>query len=249
MVRVKASIHRLLVSAVALTLVAPVTASAADRLPDLGMAPLRDFKIERTHDGRKLLRYSAIVVNIGEGNFQLRGDRSSTAQSEMSVVQQISDDSGNVRDVPTVARMYFAGDGHTHWHVRDLEDSVLERLDNGVKVGSAAKHGFCFFDNYEFRLGLAGAPGSPFYRTCGTNSGALTQMMGLSIGWGDIYSYQLVDQWVDITNVGPGRYRLRTTADAWDWFAESNNANNFTWVDLQLKANGPPRITAYGPSA
>jgi len=34
--------------------------------------------------------------------------------------------------------MYFAGDGHTHWHVRDLETYELIRSDNGSKVGTGA---------------------------------------------------------------------------------------------------------------
>ena len=35
-----------------------------------------------------------------------------------------------------------------------------------------------------------------------------------------------------------GRYRLRATADADNWFAETNNANNGTWVDLRLTGAG-----------
>lgn len=231
----------------AATAAAPAQA-ASEQLPDLAMAPLDDFRIEKS-GSRKLLRYSATIVNIGAGKFQAEGSRASTAETEMSVVQRIFDDAGGSTTVPTTARMYFAGDGHNHWHVRDLEQSSLDRLDNGVKVGSGAKHGFCFFDNVAFRLALVGAPSNPFFTTCGTTGTVLTQTMGLSVGWGDLYAYYLVDQWVDITNVSPGRYRLTTSADTQNWFAESNEANNFTWTDLQLKANGAPRVVAQGPSA
>lgn len=229
--------------------IAPAVASADDGLPDLAMAPLRDFTIERAADGRRLLRYTATVVNIGQGRFQVRGARASTGASEMAVVQQIHDHTGAVRNVATPARMYFAGDGHSHWHVRDLEDSVLERRENRSKVGSGAKHGFCFYDNVAFRMSLPGAPPSPGYTTYGRDPGVLAQSMGLSIGWGDAYSWQLVDQWIDITKVGPGNYRLRNTADAQNWFAELDELNNLTWVDLQLKSKGPPRVVRYGPSA
>ena len=243
--------HRIAALAGALALLvtaAPATASAADRLPDLQMARLQDFKIEKTNTGRKLLRYSAIIVNKGVGPFQARGSRL-TASGDMSVVQQVLQDDGTFRDLPTTAAMYFAGDGHTHWHVRDLEASVLERTDNGVKVGAGGKHGFCFFDNVPFALALPGAPAGAYYTTCGNNPDALTQTMGLSVGWGDAYYYYLVDQWIDITGVSPGRFRLTTTADASNWFVESDDSNNFTWVELQIKANGPPKVVAYGPSA
>ena len=212
------------------------------------MAPLADFKIEKSGTSKRL-RYSTIIVNIGAGTFQAEGFRATTVDPEMSVIQRIFDTSGGSRTVSTAARMYFAGDGHQHWHVRDLELSSLDRLDNGAKVGSGAKHGFCFYDNVAFRLALAGAPSSPFFTTCGTTGTVLTQTMGLSVGWGDAYPYTLVDQWVDITNVGPGRYRLSTTADAQNWFVESDENNNGTWTDLQIKAHGPPRVIGQGPSA
>lgn len=227
---------------------APASAGAADRLPDLAMAPLADFRVEKS-GGRKLLRYTATVVNIGAGRFQVEGERASSSEPEMSVVQRVFDDAGGSSVRATPARMYFSGDGHNHWHVRDLEESSLDRLDNGVKVGSGAKHGFCFYDNVAFRLWLPGAPSSAFYTTCGTTSTALRQTMGLSVGWGDAYYYWLVDQWVDITSVGAGRYRLTTTADSQNWFVESDERNNVTWTDLQLKANGQPRVVGQGPSA
>jgi hypothetical protein len=73
--------------------------------------------------------------------------------------------------------------------------------------------------------------------------------MGLSVGWGDAYPSSLPDQNIDITGLGPGRYQLSVTADAGGWFAESNEFNNFTWVDLQIKSKGQPRVLGYGPAA
>ena len=236
---------------------APASAAASDRLPDLGMYKLLDFQIEKTPDHRRLLRYTTIIVNTGTGNFQAEGSRASSEQPEMSVVQRIFDDAGSSRVRPTAARMYWSGDGHDHWHLRDLETSSLERVDRGgdrdddLRGGSnaSAKHGFCFFDNIKFNLLLVGAPLDAFYMGCGTDSTVLTQTMGLSIGWGDAYFYDLVDQWVDITDVRPGRYRLTASADAQNWFLESDESNNFTWTELQLRRNVAPRVTAQGPFA
>ena len=45
----------------------------------------------------------------------------------------------------------------------------------------------------------------------------------------------LPDQNIDITGLDPGTYRLRVTADDGSWFAESNEENNFTWVDRVIK--------------
>ncbi len=223
-------------------------ASAADLLPDLGMAQLSDVRVEKLPDGRQLLRYTTVIVNVGAGPFELRGHRTDTTTG-MTATQRVYD-GGGARDVSTTATLVYGGDGHNHWHVRDLESAELIRLDNGAKVGTGAKRGFCFFDNRPHRLTLPGAPQSAVYpgSGCGTSS-SLDVTMGLSIGWGDAYLWDLPDQYVDITGLAAGRYRLQVTADKAGTFMESNLANNTTWVDLQLKGKGQPRILAYGPSA
>jgi hypothetical protein len=230
------------------TLAAPELAAAADRLPDLGMARLSDFKAEKTADGRRLLRFTTVIVNVGTGPFEVRGIRASANDPEMTTFQRIYDTAGGFRSVATAARMFFAGDGHSHWHVRDLESTELTRLDNGAKVGTGAKFGFCFFDNVAYRLTLLGAPPAAVYGGCG-NSSSLAVTMGLSVGWGDEYSWRLPNQYVDITSLVPGRYRLSVTADAPGYFAEANESNNGTWVDLQIKGQGAPRVIGYGPAA
>ncbi len=223
-------------------------AAAADRLPDLAMVKLRNLTIDNTADGRRLLRFTTIVINIGVGRFELQGQRANTSDALMDVSQRIFDDAGGFRVVPTTAVMYYAGDGHTHWHVRDLENYKLIRVDNGVKVGTGVKRGFCFYDNYRYNLTFAGAPQSPFYLGCSRDPSALGLRMGLSVGWGDRYAYTLPDQYIDITGLGAGRYRLRATADLNNWFVEGNETNNTTSVDIQLKGRGTAiTILGYGP--
>ena len=213
-----------------------------DVRPDLRMARLQDLQIQSTSDGRKLLRFDSMIVNVGAGRFEAGGSRSSTS-TPMTVTQRIFNGQGGYRDLPTTARMYFAGDGHTHWHLRDLERYELIRLDNGKNVGTGEKHGFCFFDNYPF-----GSTRAAYYKGCGNNPDALQVRMGLSRGWGDIYQSSIVDQYIDITGLTSGNYKLRATADADNWFSEANNTNNFTWVNIQISGDSV-RVKRYGPSA
>jgi hypothetical protein len=227
--------------------VAP-TASAHDLLPDLGMARLSDVRIDKSSSGRKLLRYSTTIVNVGHGAFELHGAR--ITPSEMNAAQRLFDSDGGFRDVVTPGTLVFGGDGHNHWHVNQLETSDLVRLDNGSKAGTGAKHGFCFWDNVAFRLSLPSAPQNVRYVSTGCGGlDSSTVAMGLSIGWGDEYPATLPDQYVDITGLTPGHYRLVVTADAQNWFAEVNERNNETWVDLQIKQQGQPKVLGYGPSA
>jgi hypothetical protein len=94
-------------------LVPPKPVAAADRLPDLGMAQITDLRITR-ENGRRLLRFSTRIVNVGFGVFEAHGQRPSTTTPEMTVVQRIYNDVGGYTDVSTAARMFFAGDGHNH---------------------------------------------------------------------------------------------------------------------------------------
>jgi len=233
------------------TVVTPSTpvAAATDKLPDLGIARLRDIQIEKTSDGRRLLRFSTIIVNVGNGAFEVRGQRPDTSTTTMSATQRIYDNAGGYRDVPTSAEMFFAGDGHNHWHVRDLQTYDLIRKDNGIKVGTGAKTGFCFWDGAAYNSSLPGFSSTRVYNGCGS-SGDLTVVMGLSIGRQDIYPYSMALQYIDITGLTAGRYRLQITADNYNFFQESNEANNFTWVDIQLVSkNGIKfKILAYGPN-
>jgi Lysyl oxidase len=226
----------------------PAAAAATDRLPDLGMARLRDLSIDTTTiPGRRLLRFTTVIVNVGAGPFETIGSRASTSTAQMTVRQRIFNDAGSYRDVGTPAVMFWAGDGHDHWHVRDVEAYELIRLDNGRKVGTGAKHGFCYFDNTPYRLSLPRAPSSPVYGGCGA-AADLRVKTGLSVGWGDTYPATIAFQWIDVTRLKSGSYRLRAIADPSNWFAETNNANNATWAKLKLTGSGV-RVVAYGPAA
>ena len=63
-------------------------------------------------------------------------------------------------------------------------------------------------------------------------------LMGLSVGWGDEYPWHLFEQEIDITDLPEGRYRLRATADPFDWFDELDETNNEVVVDIQLEFEG-----------
>jgi hypothetical protein len=228
-------------------------AAATPSYPDLGMARLTDIYLATPASGQKQLRFSATIVNVGAGAFELAGSRADSS-GDFSVSQRTYNSDGSSDVVPTPgAGLTFGGDGHNHWHVNSLERYELRRLDNGVKVGTAAKSGFCFFDTGAYRW-IAGAPASAVYTSAGCGgASSLAVTMGLSVGWGDTYAWTLPDQYVDVTNLASGKYRLHAEADPLGWFRESSTQNNATWVDLALttirKGTTKVRILGYGPSA
>src|SRR6188474_3441650 len=97
---------------------APPAAAAADRLPNLRAARPSDFHIV-TLGGRRLLRFTSILVNVGAGPMEVLATRPS-ASSPWRVRQVIDDDAGGEQRVDTAATLRYAGDGHDHWHVQRM---------------------------------------------------------------------------------------------------------------------------------
>ena len=145
-----------------LLLSAPAGSATGPTYPDLGMARLADFTLDRPADGRVLLRFSATIVNVGQGPMELNAARS-IGSGPFSASQRLYGADGNVSVATPGVSLVYGGDGHNHWHINNLESYELKRLDNGVKVGTAAKSGFCFFDTTAYRTTLPGAPASSVY--------------------------------------------------------------------------------------
>ena len=153
-----------IVVALAFAVAGAAPASGATALmPDLGMAKLSTVTLDTTTiPGHRLLRYTAVMVNIGAGRLEVRGSRPDTS-SQMTVKQRIYNTGGGHTDRATSIAMQYAGDGHDHWHSLDMEGGTLAHVDTGGTVSALAKHGFCFFDNVRFRLTLPGAPAAAHY--------------------------------------------------------------------------------------
>jgi len=224
----------ILVTGVAPRGAAPVEAGS-EAIPDLSMKPLSDFQIQWVN-GRRMLRFTAMMVNIGAGHFEVRGSRASTSQP-MVVSQVIYEtsarDSPISRIEPTAAHGKWSGDGHNHWHVQEM---MRYDLWGGQGTMRGAKVGFCFLDSDPYNLALPGVSSSFYYRGswCSTSPSALSNRMGISIGWGDEYEWYLAWQWVDITDVPGGTYTVRAKVDPYNFFEEVSESNQCTWARVSF---------------
>lgn len=212
--------------------------AAADRPPNLKMLQLHDWRLE-TVNGRRLLRFTTIMVNRGPGHFEVRGWRPSTAYSRMAIDQVIFDDAGGYRRRATGSSGTYAGDGHDHWHVNEIMTYELWKVGDRSIKREGAKTGFCFFDTTAWNLGLRGARSVSYYREewCGAR-GALSNRVGISVGWGDRYPWNFAYQWIDVTNLPAGAYKVRATVDIQDWFLEKDEYDNCKWTRIRLPEAG-----------
>jgi hypothetical protein len=213
-------------------------AAVADQLPDLRVAPLTDWRIT-TSNGRRLLRFTAMMVNAGKGHFEVRGQRDGLSDPTMSINQVIYNDAGGSRQVATTAEGRYSGDGHDHWHVQRMMSYALWPVGGPVSLLRGAKVGFCFLDTDPWNLGLPGARTLSYYRGswCGSQS-VLSNRVGISVGWGDKYRWDIAYQWIDITGLAAGDYYVRAVVDEPNAFLELNNGNNCNWSRIRIPSSG-----------
>ena len=126
--------------------------------------PLTDFRIENS-GGEKRLRFTTVIANNGPGPFVTHLQRPNTSTANMTVGQHIYNSEGDFRHVDIDGTHgFWGGDGHSHWHVYKLQRFRIY-TDSGGQPGtskaSGAKIGFCFYDNTEYNLNLAGGAAKP----------------------------------------------------------------------------------------
>jgi hypothetical protein len=222
---------------------APGAAAAADRLPNLKAYHPIGFHIVNV-SGRRLLRFTSILINRGDGPMEILATRPNTS-TPWRVQQVIDNDAGGERRVDTEATLRFAGDGHNHWHV---ERMMAYHLWSGHGTRADRKVGFCFFDTTLWAPEIPRSPSSSYYREswCGGRT-ALTSRTGISVGWADTYRYTLAFQFIDISGLPGGTYTVRAMSDPYDWFAETSDTDGCGWTRVHFGSSGTSvSVVAHG---
>jgi hypothetical protein len=67
------------------------------------------------------------------------------------------------------------------------------------------------------------------------------------VGWLDVYSKNLPDQWIDITGIPDGEYWLESESDPDDAILESDETNNITRIKVIIGTPDPINPDAYEP--
>jgi hypothetical protein len=208
--------------------------SNGDRLPDLVMLPLEGFHVAYEGD-HKVLRFTANVLNGGNGPLDVTGSRAGVMDLDLSVSQNILKSDGSHRTVKTKAIMrYETVDGHDHFHVQDFERYQI-RPENGSTWTGSRKEGFCLRDD----ANLQGKPSryDDANFDCGTDEKetALKVRQGLSEGWVDVYDWYLEGQYIELKDLDlPGNFCVQAEADPGRALTEATRENNVTSALLRI---------------
>jgi len=226
---------------------APLSAAVNPLLPDLVMGPIEEVMggLEE-FTGAPVVRVEATIVDKGAGDFLVAARRDFPWSDHWTVYQRIQEAGGGYTELATAADLLFTGAPHSHWHVNNMEAHRLERIDTGDVLHEVIKQGFCPYDTDRYFAGLPASPADPVHveTDCEGPAWVTSLTMGVSVGWGDKYPWHMIEQSIDVTNVPDGKYRIREIADPNDWFEESDETNNETWVDIELTTKGGiPSVT------
>jgi hypothetical protein len=124
---------------------------------------------------------------------------------------------------------------HEHHHYKDFAFYRLLAADSDEVVATGHKQAFALIDS----VSIEPDPGPPKYPLPdGTQ--------GISEGWADVYGHYLDCQWVDITGVEPGDYRLEISINPFMTFEEIRYDDNLIVVDVTIgvEDDGPPAVPA-----
>jgi Lysyl oxidase len=227
------------------------SAAATQKLPDLAVVAPFEFRIIVRDDGHKRLRFTTIIANIGQGPFRIYGyDEDGTAKigDDLLVRQRILQSDGAWVERDTTATMFWGGDGHNHFHVEGLTLAKIQTPDGKTTLKTIHKIGFCFLDSYNYGSS-AGTTFDADHHVCQPAPNGRVPM-GVSVRWADIYRSTIAHQWIDITGLPNGEYKIKVIADPpWETggrFRESNEDNNRGWTNIRITGSS---VTVISKSA
>ena len=180
----------------------------------------------------RCLRFTSEVDNVGNGVLQLRvpwlvvsggQPKSGFLPGQCEAEQMVFSTDGSVRTRAAGPCKFHPQ--HAHFHYRDFVSFSLHavgpRPGLGATVGKSLKESFCLADDGYFGFRTAspngprnyvGQPDCNLPSIAGAGSDAWITM-GVSPGWGDIYTWDTPDQFIDITQTPPGVYDVVARAN------------------------------------
>lgn len=133
---------------------------------------------------------------------------------------------------PTAAgrplEMFEWGTCHMHYHLRGYADYRLFDMADR-EVGRGHKQSFCLLDSARYMSMGVDRPAAERYN-CSNQ--------GIHAGWSDVYGRALDCQYIDITGVPAGTYRIRARINVERVVAESNYDDDEAWLTVTI----PPTI-------
>lgn len=191
--------------------------------------------------GRTLFRFRTSLPNIGLGEYRLQttGIDSGDGRETVNQIIMNDDDTSFTRD----AGDFVYNPDNEHMEAEGWVSYIIRAVTPDDGVGEPRRFG---------RKASVRITSSIGYNTSLPNSPPSSQRLiasggthGISVGYTDIYTKSLDEQWIDITGLVQGEYWLELTVDADNYILESDETNNTTLTKVILEDPSLPESAAY----
>lgn len=206
---------------------------------------------------RRCLRFTSGPMNLGPGIYDMRfrliedfiaGNAQLNLQEALSRIvvgpmqQVIHYSDGSTQEI--TAGTYSFHPIHAHFHddyVLSFELFAISDAARGTmaRVGEGTKSGFCpadqlFADWTQFNQGYEVPGGDTALGSCfSPNDGVI----GLSIGWGDVYRWQRPGMYVEFDGMPNGRYVVQSRVDANNHVLEAHDDDNLSYAYIEVQGD------------
>ncbi len=201
------------------------------------------------------LRLTSGPINIGEGIYDMRfrlieDYLEGTAQLNPEeafarlvvgpMEQAVHYSDGSIEFVQ--AGTYSFHPTHAHFHDDYILSYYIYQVTDPVggemqRVGTGTKSGFCPADQLwgnwrAFEQGFEKPGGDSPGGNCFSPSNGI---VGLSVGWGDVYRWQRPGQYVEFDGLGNGRYVVHAQVDEKNNVIESDETDNISYAYIEVQ--------------
>jgi hypothetical protein len=230
-----------------LVLIMPIAHGQTDLLPDLvtDEGLLSDYEfVNDIVPGWVHIRLTNAVANIGLGSMRVIPEAGDLGTLRQPVLQRIGvDDDNDLIEDSTWDRLageFVFHPSHNHFHVAGWAQFRIREVLPGNGVGkilyTGKKTSFCLLDSARYfdQPAQGIVPLLPVFRSCGVS------IQGVSVGWEDIYTKELPDQWIQINGILPGEYWIESEADPDNVILELDETNNVSRIKITITAGEVP---------
>jgi hypothetical protein len=189
--------------------------------------------------GETVFRFRGALPNIGPGRLEVRDV--THANGVQDVYQRIYNENnqldherliGSFPGADSVPPRHLWLPGIAQYNLRE----VLPGEGVGDIVASQDKISMAVVDSAAYDKSLPGAPQSAVYNSVSA------AILGISIGWADVYGTGLPGQWIPVTHLANGQYWLEVVVDPYDQIEETDETNNVTQILVNLTIPVPTRL-------
>jgi len=172
-----------------------------------------------------VVTFDGLIRNLGPGPLDIYGNPNSELAADAPQQRVWDGTSWVAAERPPIR--FESADGHNHFHFLQIARYSLWDESMTTEIAPSNKVGFCLIDSIQDDPAALRGYFSDDGNYCRQGSPEASVLrMGISAGFSDLYTSDVALQWVDLSDVVPGPYRVAAEVDPFELVQEADESNN-----------------------